>query len=302
MENRYKAWIYLLLAMSFWGMSFIWTKQLLVFISPITIIFIRLVLSTLFLIILSLILGKLQKVDKSTLKWIALLSFFEPFLYFLLEGYGIQKTTASFASIMIATIPLFTPIGARLFLKEKLTKMNLLGLIISFSGVAIIVMNKNIGENISTIGVLLLLGAVISTIGYFVLLKKVADEVNAFSIATYQNVFGIIYFAPIFFFTNGVQELNNMPFTTELLYPILALAVLASSLAFVFNTIGVRLIGASKAAAFTNSIPIFTVIFAYFLLDESVGFTRLTGMSVVILGLVLAQKKPWKRPTIWPRN
>lgn len=295
MENKYKAWFYLLLAMLFWGMSFVWTRQLLVHLSPISIVFIRLVISTFFLLGISLLLGKFQKVSWSTLKWIALMSLFEPFLYFIFEGYGIQETSASFASIMIATIPLFTPIGGWIFLKEKIATMNIIGLLISFLGVSVIVLNQGSGIKINLWGFVLLLGAVLTAVGYFTILKRVADKVNAFSVATYQNIFGLLYFIPVFLAVHGIGEVKKMPLTFDLLFPLIALSVLASSLAFVFNTIGVRIIGPSKAAAFTNSIPVFTVIFAYFLLGETVGVIKLTGMGFVIVGLVLAQKKKWRR-------
>lgn len=289
MDKKHIAWILLTFAMAFWGMSFVWTRQLLNDFSPISIITIRLVISTVFLVILSVSIKKLQKIKKSDIKYFLLISLFEPFLYFVFEGYGIKATSASFAAIIIATIPLFTPLGTRLFFKERLSIMNFTGMFISFSGVALIIFNKTDDSSFSIFGLILLLGAVFSAVGYFLILKKVVDRYNSYSIATWQNFFGILYFVPLFF-SMSLGDFKSIEITKDIIYAFIALSILASSIAFIFYTYGIRELGPSKAAAFINSVPVFTVIFAYFILNESIDIYKMVGMTVVIIGLFLAQK------------
>jgi drug/metabolite transporter (DMT)-like permease len=275
--------------MLFWGMSFVWTRQLLAFFSPITIITLRLLLSSLFLTVFSLAIKRLKLIRKTDIKWFFFLAFFQPFLYFIFEGYGIKATSASFAAIVIATIPLFTPLGAWLVLKERITLMNFVGLFISFAGVTLIIVNNEFGVKFSISGLLILFGAVISAVGYMMVLKRLTSTYNTFTIATWQNIVGIVLFAPLFI-SFSLPEFSGIVLNKEMLFPLLALAILASSLAFIFNTYGVRELGTSKAAAFTNSVPVFTVIFAYLLVNEPIGFVKITGMATVLLGLILAQQ------------
>jgi drug/metabolite transporter (DMT)-like permease len=289
MDTKLKAWISLTFTMLFWGMSFVWTRQLLDYFSPITIITLRLVLSSFFLVVFSFVIGRLKTIKRNDIKWFFLLAFFQPFLYFILEGYGIQATSASFAAIIIATIPLFTPLGAWLVLKERITVMNFIGLFISFGGVALIIFNDTYGIAFSFIGFLILLGAVISAVGYMLVLKKLTGNYNSFTIATWQNVTGIVLFLP-FFLSMSLPEFQGLQITKAIVWPLVALAILASSLAFIFNTYGVRELGPSKASAFTNSVPVFTVVFAFLLLNEPIGWVKVTGMATVIVGLVLAQQ------------
>jgi drug/metabolite transporter (DMT)-like permease len=289
MDVKIKAWILLTFTMLFWGMSFVWTRQLLDYFSPITIITLRLVLSSLFLVLFSFGIRRLRAIKRNDIKWFFLLAFFQPFLYFIFEGYGIQATSASFAAIIIATIPLFTPLGAWLVLKERITAMNFIGLFISFGGVALIIFNDKYGIAFSFIGFLILLGAVISAVGYMLVLKKLTGNYNSFTIATWQNVIGIVLFLP-FFLSMSLPEFHGLQITKTIIWPLVALAILASSLAFIFNTYGVRELGPSKASAFTNSVPVFTVIFAFLLLGEPIGWVKVTGMATVIVGLVLAQQ------------
>ncbi len=288
MDKKILSWIFLTITMMLWGMSFVWTRQLLAFFSPITIITLRLFISTIFLLVFSISINKLQKVKKHDIKYFILLSLFQPFLYFVFEGYGIKATSASVAAIVISTIPLFTPIGALIFFNKRISLMNLSGLIISFVGVVLIVFN-NSGEASFTIkGLLILLGAVFSAVGYLLVLKNIAQKYNAFSVATWQNFFGIIYFIPLFLFLS-IDEFKGFALTFDILYPLLALSILASSVAFIFNTYGVRELGPTKAASFTNSVPVFTVVFAWLIIDEPVGFIKMVGMSIVLVGLFIAQ-------------
>ncbi|MGD9994917.1 MAG: DMT family transporter [Salinivirgaceae bacterium] len=289
MDAKIKAWILLTFTMLFWGMSFVWTRQLLDYFSPITIITLRLVLSSLFLVVFSFGIRRLKTIKRNDIKWFFLLAFFQPFLYFIFEGYGIQATSASFAAIIIATIPLFTPLGAWLVLKERITVMNFIGLFISFGGVALIIFNDKYGIAFSFVGFLILLGAVISAVGYMLVLKKLTGNYNSFTIATWQNVTGIVLFLP-FFLSMSLPEFHGLQLSKAIVWPLIALAILASSLAFIFNTYGVRELGTSKASAFTNSVPVFTVIFAFLLLGEPIGWVKVTGMATVIVGLVLAQQ------------
>jgi drug/metabolite transporter (DMT)-like permease len=72
---------------------------------------------------------------------------------------------------------------------------------------------------------------------------------------------------------------------------ILQLTVFASSLAFIFFTYGITHIGVSRANVFTNTIPVFTAVFAWWLLDEPLTANKWAGISIVILGLFVAQFK-----------
>ncbi|MBI9067591.1 MAG: DMT family transporter [Salinivirgaceae bacterium] len=290
MQKKYKAWIFLSLTMCFWGMSFIWTRKLLDDFSPITIISLRLFISTVLLFIFSLLIKRLQKIKSADIKWFLLLAIFQPFLYFIFEGYGVKETSASVASIVIATIPLFTPIGDRIIFKQKVSLMNWIGILISFFGVILIVSYKQNTADMPLIGLVYLFGAVFSAVGYMLVLSKVASKYNTFSVATWQNFIGVLLFAP-FFIGFGYNEILQVQFSKSIILSFLGLAIFASSLAFIFNTYGVRELGASKAATFTNSVPVFTVVFAYFIINEPVGYIKVIGMATVLLGLILAQRK-----------
>ena len=128
-------YFYPLAAMLFWGMSFVWTSILLKYFQPVSIIFIRLIISSLFLFSVSLIFNKWEKVQRADFWLFFLSAVFNPFLYFLGENYGLKYSSPTTTSVIIATIPVFSPIVAYFFFREKLTLVNIAGLFLSFGGV-----------------------------------------------------------------------------------------------------------------------------------------------------------------------
>ena len=184
----------LLGAMAIWAMSFIWSKMALEVYSPIAVIFLRLIVSTVLIFLFLIISNQLQPIQKGDIKWFILLSVFEPFLYFIGENFGLQLITTTLASVIISTIPLFVPILAFFVLKERISVMNIVGIVISISGVMMMVVDKNFTLNAPLNGILLMGLAVFSATFYGLILKHLSHRYSGYSIVAYQNIGGIVYF------------------------------------------------------------------------------------------------------------
>lgn len=283
-----KVYLAALLAMLFWGLSFVWTSIVLEYYSPITTIFLRLVLSSFFIFLLLIILGRLQKIKKRHLGLILISSIFNPFLYFIGENYGVMLTTPSVSAIMIATIPLFTPLAAWLLIKERLSVINLMGILISFAGIVIMLLNPELSFDLGSGGIPFLLMAVFSAVIYSVLLKKLTLHYKPSSIIAWQNLTGVFLFMPIFLiseYSGFVSVEPNIKLVTSLLF----LAVFASSLAFILFTYTIKNLGVSRANVYSNLIPVVTAITSYFILDELFTINKIAGMLIVITGVILTQ-------------
>jgi drug/metabolite transporter (DMT)-like permease len=279
-----------IISMLLWGMSFVWTAVALRYYEPVTIIFFRLVISTFFLFSLLKILGKLQKIHRSDYKLFIISALLNPFLYFLGENYGVKFTSPTISAVIIATIPLFAPIVAYFSLREKLTFVNIIGLLISFGGVLIMLISPNFSLGASGIGVFALFFAVIAAIGYAILLKKLTARYNPFLIIAVQNLIGMIFFLPVFLVLDFEQFITVQP-NLELIGSIVALAVFCSSIAFVAFTIATREIGVSKTNIFANLIPVFTAVFSYFIIGETLNNQKIIGIALVVGGLFFSQFK-----------
>ncbi len=276
------------LSMLFWGMSFVWSKIALEYYDPITILVLRLILSSGLLFTGLALFRRLKKFDRRDWKLFLLSALFNPFLYFLGENYGLKYSTPTITAVIIATIPVFTPVFAWIYFRERLSILNVFGLTISFLGVLVMLLDNNYNLNMSAVGIAWLSLAVIAAMFYSVLLKKLAVKYDPFLIIAWQNLIGAVYFLPLFFIFDFQQFITVKP-TTELVSSLLLLAFFASSLAFVFFTISSREIGISKTNLFTNLIPVFTAAFSFIILNEFFETQKVLGMLVVIAGVLMSQ-------------
>ncbi len=276
--------------MLLWGMSFVWTTIVFRYYPPVTTVFLRLVISFVLLFAGLSLFGKIEKIQRKDYGLFLLSSLFNPFLYFIGESYGLKLSSSTISAVVIATIPLFTPIAAYYTLREKLTRLNLVGMVTSFSGIVLMIVNKNLTLNASPAGIAFLLFAVASAIGYSVFLKKLTARYTAFTIIAVQNLIGAFYFLPIFL-TFELRSFLSIQPDASLVGSLLALSIFCSSLAFIFFTISTKEIGVNKTSMFSNLIPVFTGVFSYFILGELFSFQKVLGMSVVIFGLFLSQMK-----------
>lgn len=277
-----------LVAMAFWGMSFIWTDVVFEYYNPITTIFLRLVISACFLFTILLISGRLQKIKKKHLLLFVASAIFNPFFYFLGENFGLKLTTPSISSVIIATIPLFTPVAAWLMIKEKISIINLVGIFISFVGIMVMLINPDFSLAANPLGILLLLGAVISAVIYSILLKKLTEHYTPVSIIAWQNLVGVTLFLPLFLFLEFDSFIIVKP-DARLLSALIALAILASSVSYILFTTTIKHIGVNRANVYSNLIPVITVVAAYFLRDEIFTAGKISGIAIVILGVILTQ-------------
>lgn len=289
-NNNFIVHISGVVAMVFWGLSFIWSTQVFNYLNPTTTIFFRLIISCVFLGVLLFSLGLFEKVHKKDLKLFALAALFEPFLYFIFESYGLLNSAPVVSSAIIATIPLFTPIAAFFFLKERLTPWNIAGFIISFFGVIFMLLNKNLELTISVKGIVFLFSAVFVAVAYSIALRKLTMLYKPLTITFVQNILGMIYFIPMFFIMENVTP-SQIAQIGGYILPLLSLGVFASSVAYTLWAYAFSKLGAAKANIYSNLIPVFTAIFSCIIIGEMINVQKIIGILFVIGGLILSQLK-----------
>jgi drug/metabolite transporter (DMT)-like permease len=273
-----------ILAMAFYGMSFISTKVALSGFGPVGLILVRLVVSTVFLTLLTG--GRLWKVEHRDLPRFALVALFQPFLYFLTENYGLLSVSPAVAAVIIGTIPVVTPVFAAPILGERVRPVAALGLVVSFAGVAVMVLGSRAAADYTPVGLLLIALAVLAAVGYAMSVKRVPRRYSPATIVLWQNLFGGILFLPVFLAT----ELGTgIPRDALLWAHVIFLAVFPSTLSFIFLGHAIRVLGPTKANAFVNAVPIFTAVFSFFILGEAFGPVKAAGMVIVIGGVAMAQ-------------
>lgn len=282
-----------ILSMLFWSMTYIWYKIVFIELNPITVMTFRLGISGVTLLIFSKLINKLQIPDKSDFYWFIILSVFQPFLYFLAESYGVSMVSSTVSAVIISTIPVFTPIVAYLFLNDRISKLNIVGIVVSFIGVLMVLLEDDFHFNGSVKGILLLFGAVFSALGYALVIVRLTYKYNSFTIISWQNILGTIMFLPLFFIFD-FHDFSVLNISKSVIINMLYLSLLGSSVSYIFFTYSIKNLGIIKATLFTNLIPAFTAVFAYYMLNEELSAFKIGGILVVITGLFLGQKRSVK--------
>jgi drug/metabolite transporter (DMT)-like permease len=263
--------------MIFWSFSFIWFKIANKSYDPITIVFIRLCIATILLSTFLWITHGFKGVRKEDRKYFLLLAFFEPFMYFLGESFGLTYVSSTVGSVIISTIPVFAVVFAWIFYRERLKLINYAGVIVSFIGVIIFITSGSGTIAVNLKGLVLMFLAVAAAVGYNMVLVRLASIYNPVSIVNIQNALGLILFLPLFLIFD-LKKVIATGIIAESFSSIVLLAIFASSGAFVLFAYSVR-----------NLIPVFTAIFAFFIVGDKLTLRNAAGMAVVIAGLFLSQ-------------
>ncbi len=285
-----KTYLALIISMLGWAMSFIWFKVALPVYGPMTIVFFRLLISSILLFVFLIVTRKFIIPDKKLFRILLLMAFFEPFLYFVCESYSLKYISSTLAAVIVATVPLFAPIPARFFLKDKerFSGNMFLGAFLSLLGVLLVTFQP--GIKASGFGVLLEFLAVFATLGYSTALRKVPDSVSVFVVVFYQSLIGTLYFLPLWLVLE-VKDVMAIGFDFSAFMAIAKLGAVGSAFAFILFAYGVRRIGMIRANVFINAIPGFTALFAWMILGESFTINKVIGLVLLFLGLWLAQRK-----------
>lgn len=213
---------------------------------------------------------------------------FNPFFYFLGENYGLKYSSASISAVVIATIPVFTPFAAWFMIREKVSWLNIAGIVISFIGIMVMLVNPDFSFATEPRGILLLFLAVIAAVIYSVLLKRLTKYYDPANIIAWQNLIGAIFFLPLFLFLDAGEFITIIP-DTRLLTALFSLAILASSLAYILFATTIKHIGVNRANVYSNLIPVITAIASYYILDELFTGKKIAGIIIVICGVIVTQ-------------
>lgn len=274
------------LTVLFWGFSFISTKVVLAQIPPISIAFFRQFIAIAALVPLASFTGVLSRVSLKDFCIMASASLFGTVLYFVFENTSLQYTTASNASMIIASLPAFTIISEALLFKLKVGWKMVACIALSILGVYLVVtVNGRLDfSSARFFGNTLMLGAVISWVIYTILNRSVSRRQSSITIVTYQSMASIFLFIPFI-----IPEIGRWPnpssLSTATLVNLVFLGVFCSAVAYFFYIYAAIRLGATFSAAMLNLIPVVTVIAGHFILQETLLWIQIFGMGLIMIAI-----------------
>ena len=288
-------------AMLCWAGAGIAVKEALVVFSPLTLIVLRFTLAIVLMLLVGLlfrgheVLG-LQRVDKRDIPLFVLGGLFQPFLYFIFETYTYQSfASPTIAEAMLSTQPIMAPILAFIILREKVTRNNVVGILLSTVGMLLLLL---VGANNfalgNPLGVLLAIVTVSMSVGYTIILRRIPTRYSSLSIVFYVQLVALVLFYAVWgvFDRQSLQD-TIAPLSADIT-PVVAvgyLAVFASVTAFILFCYTVRQIGVTRANVFNNVRPVFTALLMWVIFDEQLPVWKWVGIIVIVIGLFISQKQ-----------
>jgi drug/metabolite transporter (DMT)-like permease len=277
----------LLLLSIIWGSAFFNIKIATYSYEPFTLALVRVIFASIPLLLLC----KLKKIEikafSKNWKWYALIGLCNIAIPFVLIAIGTAKINSYLAAILMSTTPLSGSVLAHFFIKdEKLSYLKSLGVLIGFSGIILLFFDRVVINNDNYVYALItILGSTFYCIGGLLTLK-LKNRVNE-NVTTSTTLWSVIFLLPFsLIFETPWNSSPTLQSTLSLLY----LGVIATGLAWLIRFRILTVNGLVFQTQVAYLIPIFGIIFGYFLMDEVITWKVLFSLVVILVGIYIFKK------------
>jgi drug/metabolite transporter (DMT)-like permease len=250
---------------------------------PFLLLSLRFLFSGTISIVLAYFLG--QSINFSKPEWIAICIFglCQNTIYLGLNFVAMQWIDASLAAIIASLLPLIVTIFSWFFLKERLSKLGLISLLIGLVGV-IFIMKSGLNSNLNTIGITFCLMGVVALAIATIIVRNVSGE-NLLMMIGLQMMVGSITLFPL----SMAFEVWEVTWTSRLIAAFIYTTIFPGILATVIWFKLLYFLGPIKAAAFHFLNPFFGVLIAHLVLSEELVGQQIVGLLLVMVAILILQ-------------
>lgn len=276
-------------AILIWSTTFVQTKILLAYLTPVEILIFR--FSVAFILLYLLYPKSYHTNLKDEIKFIGL-GLSGIFMYYILENESLVYTQAANVGLLVTTSPLLTAILAHFFLKNERFSINLLvGFFMAAAGVALLVFNKfgiiNIGDLLAFLGAL-------SFGAYSVLLNLIPAKYHYLYVTRKSFLYGLIFMLIYTLLTKNSINFDSLQKPVVFLN-LLFLSIFASGICFVLWKLAVDSIGSVATSTYIYLTPLLNAVAAVVILKEKITHTLFWAGFLIIGGLFVSQKHDFTR-------
>ena len=281
---------FLLFAVIVWGWSFVATKVCLEVLTPVELLGLRVFIGLPILLVMARLMGAKFERKPGAVKQIAIGSAVIT-AHFLIQITGLQYTSATNTGWIISITPLVTVVLSYLFLKERITRFEIAGIVVATTGILLLVSHGNLASLnwLKSGGDWLILASAHTWAIYTVVTRNLARSQSPLIVTTGVLLPTAVLMLAFMIFTSDWSKFLHLP--ARVYVALLILAILATALAHWFWQEGVRRLGASKAGIFLYLEPIATTTLAVPYLHEEFGVFTAIGGLLVLAGVYIAQRR-----------
>lgn len=281
-------WGFFLSLTLLWGSSFLFIAIGLDAFHPGLVTLLRVALGAAFLALIPR--ARAARIDREDWGRIALLSLIWVGIPFTLFPIAQQWINSAIAGMLNGATPIFTAILATAFFRSRPGPLQVVGLVIGFSGVMAIALPSAGTGTTAAIGVALVLTATVCYAVSLNMMPPLQRKYGSTALVARVQLMAAVMVAPF-----GLWGVSSSSFAWSSLLAVVAMGVLGTGLAFVIMGTLAGSVGATRASFITYLIPVVALILGVAFRGDIVTPVALTGVALVILGAILASR-PETRP------
>lgn len=279
-----------------WGTNFIFMRQASEWISPVQIVFLRVLCGFVPIAVMAWMQKAVRREHLKYTGHFLVMALLATVIYYWAFASGTSLLLSGVSGVLSGAIPLFSFIVAAIFLRqEKITLVRLCGLMLGFAGVILIAKPWQVsGESISLTGVgYMIMGSLSVGISFVYAKKFLADkQIAPLALTTYQIGLALLILACITPFT-GITAIAQD--STASLGLIIGLGLLGTGVAYLTYYYLILNLGAVVASSVTYIPPVVALIVGFLAANEQLGVTEILSMVLIMSGVFLLQR-PSRRP------
>ena len=206
---------------------------------------------------------------------------------------GLQLSTPINSGVIVTLTPIIILILSAFFLKEKLTKMKILGITIGFSGALLLILSGNTSQVVNApnvkLGNLMMLINSICYGSYLVIVKPLTKKYNIITLMKWMFLLGIFMTFPITYSEFSEVSWNILPF--EVIWRMAFVIIGTTFLTYLFNVYALKTLPATTIGAFTYLQPLITILYAVITGNDILDGIKISACLLVFFGVYLVSKK-----------
>ena len=220
-------------------------------------------------------------------------------LAYILQNIGLKGTKTMNAALEIASEPITMILLAAMLLRERITRHMWMGILLSLSGVLLIILPPEFSKssadiaaaarsNYSILGDVLVLLSTICCSLYTIWGREIIKRVPSFVVTAYAVIIGAIFLYPCALYEGGLPAAAKMSGASWLC--VLYLALFATAFAYFVWYYLLEKLNASFMGIFLNLQPLIGILLGNFLLSEPLTHWIFSGGALIIAGVYIASR------------
>lgn len=278
--------LFMLLAVLFWAVNFSFIKIALRELTPLSFNGIRLFFASLILVLILLLSREGFSLSRTDFWKLFLLGIIGNTVFQMLFIHGLNWTTASNTSIVMAMTPVFVALLSSLLKQEKIHGVAWMGIVISFVGFYLVITREPGSFVFSWQAIrgdlMIFLGNICWAI-YTVFSKPLLERMSPLKLTAVTMAIGALFYLP--FCLPDIFSLRNSSISLKAWSSLSYSCFFALVLSYVIWYASVKRVGNTKTAIYGNLSPVFTVIFAYIFISERITLFQAAGAFVIFVGV-----------------